>query len=128
MDGWRWSCQSPQRFWMKRAGRNAKRPHFLGCGLLENVAELVNQRCRRTRRNPSSSLERRRKAARRLVRFGIMVQAHTAERQVVSSGVVVTSLDPIVPELGGDVGVDGPGGGDIAVGTALVALLPLRQA
>src|SRR5882757_5768853 len=69
-----------------KAGRNAKRPHFLGCGLLENVAELVNQRCRRTRRNPSSSLERRRKDARRLVRFGFMVQAHTAERCGMSSG------------------------------------------
>ena len=56
-----------------------------------------------------------------------MVQAHTAERQVVSSGVVVTSLDPVVPELGGDARIDGPRGGEIAVGSALVALLPLRQ-
>ena len=57
-----------------------------------------------------------------------MVQAHTAEWQVMSSGVVVTSIDAVVPELGGDVGVDGPGGGEIVVGAARVALPPLRQA
>src|SRR3979490_2661724 len=68
----------------EKAGRNARRPHFLGCGLLENVADLVNQRCRRTRRNPSSSTERRRKAARRLVRFNIMAHAHTSEGYAMS--------------------------------------------
>src|SRR5258708_10296890 len=95
-------------------GPKRKKAAPFGCGILENVAELVNQRCRRTRRNPSSSLERRRKAARRLVRFRIMVQAHTAEGQAVSSGVVATSVDAVVPELLGDAGVDGPGGGEIA--------------
>src|ERR1700730_17912057 len=43
-----------------------------GCGLLENVADLVVQRCRRTRRDPSSSNERRRKVARSWVRVKIM--------------------------------------------------------
>src|SRR6266852_5594945 len=56
-----------------------------------------------------------------------MVQAHTAEWQVMSSEVVAKSLDPIAAEFVGDAGVDGPGGGEIAVGSALVALLPLRQ-
>ena len=69
-----------------KCGPKRKKAALFGCGLLENVAELVNQRCRRTRRNPSSSLERRRKDARRLVRFRIMVQAHTAEGPVMSSG------------------------------------------
>ena len=60
-----------------------------------------------------------------------MGQAHTAEGQVVSSGVVAKSLDKsidaVVPELGGDAGLDGPGGGEIAFGAAFVTLLPLRQ-
>ena len=43
------------------------------------------------------------------------------------AGLVATSVDAVVPELLGDVGIDGPGGGEIAVGAALVALLPLRQ-
>src|SRR6516162_7000974 len=41
---------------------------------------------RRTWRSPSSSRVRRRKAARRLVRFEIMGRAHTAEWLVMSSG------------------------------------------
>src|ERR1700710_2510670 len=49
-----------------------KKAALCGCGLLENVAELSVQRCRRTRRDPSSSIERRRRAARRLVRFNNM--------------------------------------------------------
>src|SRR3954466_9918415 len=89
--------------WKGRPKR--KKAALCGCGLLENVAELVNQRCRRTWRNPSSSQERRRKAARRLVRFDIMGQAHTAEWQVVSSGVVAASVDAVVPELLGDAGI-----------------------
>src|SRR6266481_3949379 len=43
-----------------------------GCGLLENVADLAVQRCRRTRRDPSPSNERRRKAARSWVRVKII--------------------------------------------------------
>src|ERR1700730_19131076 len=66
-------------------GPKRKKAALFGCGLLENVAELVNQRCRRTRRNPSSSTERRRKEARRLVRFWFIAQGHTAEGQAVSS-------------------------------------------
>src|ERR1700693_2573074 len=38
-DGWRCSWQTP-RVEMGKAGQNARRPHFLGCGLLENVADL----------------------------------------------------------------------------------------
>jgi len=41
--------------------------------------------------------------------------------------VVANSFDAVVPELLGDVGVDGPGGGEIAVGSARIALFPLRQ-
>src|SRR5882757_5599940 len=67
--------------WPKR-----KKAALCGCGLLENVADLVIQRCRRTRRDPSSSTERRRKMARRLVRFRIMAQGHTAEGLMMSSG------------------------------------------
>src|SRR5260370_34293488 len=55
-----------------------------GCGLLENVADLSVQRCRRTRRDPSSSNERRRKAARSWVRFRFMAMGHTAEGQGMS--------------------------------------------
>src|SRR5437763_1657078 len=43
-----------------------------GCGLLENLAELAVHRSRRTRRDPSSSIERRRKVARRLVRLNVI--------------------------------------------------------
>src|SRR5690242_1441692 len=41
---------------------------------------------------------------------------------------LTASLDAVVPEFGGDAGVDGPGGGEIAVRSALVALLALGQA
>src|SRR2546429_7290389 len=47
-----------------------------GCGLLENVADLSVQRCRRTRRDPSSSNERRRKVARRVVRLSFMIRRY----------------------------------------------------
>src|SRR4029078_13622859 len=40
---------------------------------------------------------------------------------------VAGSVDAIVPELLGDVGVDGPGGREIALSSTLVALLPLRH-
>src|SRR5260370_14699421 len=60
------------RLGLIKAGQNARRPHFLGCGLLENVADLVVQRCRRTRRDPSSSNERRRKVTQQMVRFSVM--------------------------------------------------------
>src|ERR1700736_1964661 len=58
--------------------RNARRPPFLGCGLLENVADLFIQRCRRTRRDPSSSNERRRKVARSWVRLNVMTRPYIA--------------------------------------------------
>src|ERR1700738_18847 len=58
--------------------RNARRPHFLGCGLLENVSDLFIQRCRRTRRDPSSSNERRRKVARSWVRLSVMTSPYSA--------------------------------------------------
>ena len=48
-----------------------------------------------------------------MVRFNVMAQAHTADWQALSSGVVATSVDAVVPELLGDAGVDGPGGGEI---------------
>jgi hypothetical protein len=89
---------------------NARRPHFCGCGLLENVADLVIQRCRRTRRDPSSSSERRRKVARSWVRVKIMRQAHTAERQAVSS--VSESADASMKIV--LVGTFDPGGDDLA--------------
>jgi hypothetical protein len=70
---------------MKRLAERKKAARC-GCGLLENVADLAVQRCRRTRRDPSSSIERRRKLAGRLVRFRIMGQGDTAERPALSSG------------------------------------------
>ena len=70
-----------------QSGPKRKKAALCGCGLLENVADLVLQLCRRTRRDPSSSTERRRKAARVLVRFRIMAQGHTAEWRMLSSGV-----------------------------------------
>src|SRR3982074_771286 len=48
---------------------------------------LSYQRCRRTRRDPSSSNERRRKVARSWVRLSVMAHAHTAERRGVPSAV-----------------------------------------
>ena len=57
-----------------------KKAALSGRGLLENQADLVDQRRRRTWRSPSSSLVRRRKAARRLVRFNVMGRADTAEK------------------------------------------------
>src|SRR5260370_5609440 len=69
---------------MKKLTKREKAALF-GCGLLENVADLVIQRCRRTRRDPSSSIERRRQVARSWVRLKFMVQAHTAEGQAMSS-------------------------------------------
>src|SRR6195952_5463664 len=53
-----------------------KEGRTLGCGLLENVADLAVQRCRRTRRDRSSSNERRRKVARSLVRLSVMIRPY----------------------------------------------------
>ena len=49
---------------------------FEGAAFSKTWLKLADQRCRRTRRNPSS-LERRRRQARRLVRFSFMAKAHT---------------------------------------------------
>src|SRR5260370_14285325 len=57
-----------------------------GCGLLENVADLVVQRCRRTRRDPSSSNERRRKVARGWVRLNVMTPPYIRKASDVKSG------------------------------------------
>ena len=40
---------------------------------------------------------------------------------------VATSVDAVMAEFVSDAGMDGPGGGEIAVGAAFVTLLPLRQ-
>jgi len=56
---------------------------FEGAAFSKTWLKLANQRCRRTRRNPSS-LERRRRQARRLVRFSFMAMGHTAEWWAVS--------------------------------------------
>src|ERR1700712_2668965 len=53
-----------------------KEGRTLGCGLLENVADLAVQRCRRTRRDPSSSNKRRRKEARSWVRLSVMIRPY----------------------------------------------------
>src|SRR3954469_25539492 len=68
----------------EKAGRNATRPHFSGCGLLENVAELVNQRCRRTRRDPSSSIEQTTESCAELSPGECHDGGHTAERLTMS--------------------------------------------
>jgi hypothetical protein len=65
-------------------GLKRKKAALFGCGLLENLADLTVQRGRRTWRNPSSSQERRRQVARRLVRVNIMGCGHTAEKQALS--------------------------------------------
>src|SRR5258708_23234204 len=70
-DGWRCSCRTPAVGILESRQKREKAALF-GCGLLENVADLVVQRCRRTRRDPSSSNERRRQVARRWVRLKIM--------------------------------------------------------
>src|SRR3954464_3867798 len=86
-----------------KSRRKREKAALCGCGLLENVAELLLQRCRRTRRDPSSSNERRRKVARSWVRLKIMSNAHTAERRMVSRVIEVpqrrvspTKLGPYV--------------------------------
>src|SRR5205809_4571781 len=58
---------------------------FEGAAFSKTLLKLADQRCRRTRRNPSS-LERRRRQARRLVRFSFMAMGHTVGGQAVSSG------------------------------------------
>src|SRR4029078_10087412 len=59
------------------------------------------------------------------------VQVHGAGPYSRSAGLVKRggsgSVDAVVPELLGDVGVDGPGGDEITLCSTLVALLPLRQ-
>src|SRR4030081_4116066 len=62
--GWKW-------------GPKREKAALCGCGLLENVADLAVQRCRRTRREPSSSNERRRKVARRVVRVKFMIRPYS---------------------------------------------------
>jgi hypothetical protein len=64
---------------------------FEGAAFSKTLLKLADQRCRRTRRNPSS-LERRRRQARRLVRFNIMAQGHTARGLGMSS-----SQNPATP-------------------------------
>src|SRR5690349_10426841 len=83
MDGRRCSCLAPG-FECERCRSKRKKAALCGCGLLENVADLVIQRCRRTRRDPSSSNERRRKMARSWVRWNFM-RPHTTEQRAVSS-------------------------------------------
>ncbi len=56
------SCRTPLVRWGEKAGRNARRPHFAGAAFSKTWLKLVDQRCRRTRRDPSSSNERRRQA------------------------------------------------------------------
>src|SRR3954447_3440936 len=56
---------------------------FEGAAFSKTLLKLADQRCRRTRRNPSS-LERRRRQARRLVRFSFMAEGHTASWQRMS--------------------------------------------
>jgi hypothetical protein len=67
-----------------KGGLKREKAALFGCGLLENLADLAVQRGRRTWRNPSSSQERRRQVARRLVRVNIMGCGHTAEKQALS--------------------------------------------
>src|SRR4029078_10860402 len=100
------SCRTPQRVWMQ-SGPKREKAALCGCGILENVADPVLQRCRRTRRDPSSSIERRRKVARASVRSGIMGQGHTADALAMSSAseprdaaVQVVLVRPL--DLGGD--------------------------
>src|SRR5215475_13840677 len=71
---------------VENGARKAGRPHFAGAAFSKTWAELANQRWRRTWRNPSSSLMRRRKAARRWVREEIMGRGHTTEGSGLSSG------------------------------------------
>src|SRR2546430_14809875 len=59
-----------------KSRRKREKAALCGCGLLENVADLSVQRCRRTRRDPSSSNERRRKVARRVVRLSFMIRRY----------------------------------------------------
>src|SRR6266480_666174 len=70
---------------VKRPAETQEGRTFSGAAFSKTLLIDLIQRCRRTRRNPSSSLMRRRKAARRLVRFRFIAQAHTAEGQVMSS-------------------------------------------
>jgi len=61
---------------------------FEGAAFSKTLLKLADQRCRRTRRNPSS-LERRRRQARRMVRFSFMTMAHTAERWAMSRALAI---------------------------------------
>src|SRR3954454_963780 len=73
-DAWRCSCRTPAVGVTRRPER--KKAALCGCGLLENVADLAVQRCRRTRRDPSSSNERRRKVTRSWVRLSVMMRPY----------------------------------------------------
>jgi hypothetical protein len=64
---------------------------FEGAAFSKTLLKLADQRCRRTRRNPSSQ-ERRRRQARRMVRFSFMAQGHTAEWRGMSSRQNLTTL------------------------------------
>jgi len=74
----------------------SKKAAPFGCGLLENLADLDVQRCRRTWRAPASSLVRRRSAARRMVRFKIMGRAHTADAWTMSRQPIA---DPVLKAI-----------------------------
>src|SRR5215212_11825597 len=56
---------------------NARRPHFAGAAFSKTWLIWLFQRCRRTRRDPSSSNERRRKVARKVVRCSFMMPRYS---------------------------------------------------
>jgi hypothetical protein len=63
---------------LKKQAETQEGRTFEGAAFSKTWLKLADQLCRRTRRNPSS-LERRRRQARRMVRFSFMGDGHTAE-------------------------------------------------
>src|ERR1700733_3908792 len=58
---------------------------FEGAAFSKTLLNLVVQRCRRTRRDPSSSIERRRKVARSWVRVNVMTRPYRRAAGLVKS-------------------------------------------
>src|ERR1700712_5413160 len=103
-DGCRCSCQDSLR--LDEKGDKTREGRTLRVRPSRELADLVLQRCRRTRRDPSSSNERRRKVARSWVRLSVMMRPYNRRPGAVKgseAGDAAVQVVLIVPfDLRGD--------------------------
>src|SRR5882757_6799330 len=84
-NGWvAWVMSNSSGVGLKRQAETQEGRTFEGAAFSKTLLNLVVQRCRRTRRNPSSQ-ERRRKVARSWVRVNVMTRRYRRAAGLVKS-------------------------------------------